>query len=520
MRLGTSARFALMSLFYSGAEVGARSFQFACLFVLARNCTKEQYGALGLVFAAQQLFTMLALAGLTEVMAGRSPEFRRSQALGTLFGRTHRLLVKKTMVLVLAAALLAGAVHFLGVTDISPLAMFCGCLSGTLLARSRLVGMMYQLEERHPTAIQFQTAPLLICYAVGLACACSWSDPVDGLFVGGCGGLMLWSLFTGRMPVASARTLSRDAQLERSLFLDSLHFAAIAFLGWLSGYGNSVVVQGMFSARDVADYTMTCNFDAIVFILLASVAKVWSPRFYKMAAEQSADRVNLANAIVYQGQAILVALAGGLVVILFPLVPRLIQGNFSQYSHLGPCIATAYAAHLVLNGYYRSNPYFLLHRKGPEFFRILFVTSMLGFVAWVVAMWLLGTAGIYLGLVLMAFFRSTGTYLYARRQWRLPSGLLDSIFALAILGIACALSATSLSIGVQLVSFGGLAGIALTCLYLGSMAGRLRELRREPAAVGVPLRTAHFPEARRAAGRVAALGTAQGTPDASIVTGG
>lgn len=478
MIIQTGARFIVASCIYGGAEVAARGVQFVCLFMLARNSSKAEYGALGLLFAVQQLFTMLTLAGVTEVMTGRSAEFRQSGQLGSLFANSHRLLLKKISILIGFACLAAGALLFFNAEHLSPATFFCCCISGMLLGKSRLIGSMYQLKQRHAMAVVFQTLPLLICYSVGLASALIWSNPVDGLFIGGCGGLLLWTLVSSPIQLPSSGLISLDMGLQQRLFTDSLSFAAIAFLGWLAGYGNSIAVGGLLDVRAVADYTMTLHFDGIVAILLSSIASVWFPRFYQMAAEEPPERLNAANSLAFLVHSLVGAVASGVLLILFPLVPRLLQGNFSGYSHLGTYMTAVFAAQIILTGYYRSHAYYLLHRRGPQFFRILLATSALGFGAWYGLMMVLGAPGIYVGVVVMAALRSAGTHFYAQRQWGLPAWELDAMFGLAILGCAYGMTMTSLAIWMQLLTFCALAIAMLAASFFSLMANRLRVLNR------------------------------------------
>src|SRR5206468_1752711 len=176
-------------------------------------------------------------------------------------------------------------------------------------------------------------------------------------------------------------------------------FVALTFLGWLSGYGNNYVVRALFDSSDVAKFTFAFTLASIMQLVATSLNQVWSPRFYRIVHEQSWDETDRRNRQFFRWQGLAMGLVGGLVIGIFPSAISLVGGNLVAYQAIQIELMLLFAGYVVLCPWWHCQNYFLVYGKGRELMRVVFKSSVIGVVVWLLLMWWLGSIGIYVGFL-------------------------------------------------------------------------------------------------------------------------
>jgi O-antigen/teichoic acid export membrane protein len=316
-------------------------------------------------------------------------------------------------------------------------------LPGLAFALFSLLSEFCRFEERHSRAVLFRAVPILLAYASGLAGACLFSRHVLGFFLGVVVGLLLCTPLTFSVWRSVAWGSKPDpAGPQDTLARDSLPYLGIVLFGWLSGYGNSVVIWLLLSEAAVAEYMFVCTFGFAMLLVINAVSQAWFPRFLALAASLAPRELNEINGNVYKLQVIATGAAAGLLVVLFPEAVVLLGGNAARYGTLLPYLSVLLSGYIVLNGYYRSHVYFLLHNKGLDLLRIYLWVGVASVLLWAFLIWLVGPWGIYVGFLLAMAVRGTSIAWAARRRWGLPPSLGDVMVGLAIISVAYCLTVT------------------------------------------------------------------------------
>jgi O-antigen/teichoic acid export membrane protein len=476
---------------YAGFEVVARLAQFGVLFYLARSIAKSEYGQLGFFFSLQQVIMLFALGGLTEAVTGVFNTYRTNNQLPILSHNLKFLMLRIS----LAIAAVYLAVLFLFVKSIltaSTLITYLAVLtSGILLARINMKAMLFQLGENHRHSIMIKTAPLILGYLMGFMSVLYISENRSMWFFVFVAIGFGSAFFFGKMVRSSNDVPSGivDHQLIKTLMKAAAPFLITGLLSWLSGYGNTVFVKYFFPNEAVAEFTMVCNFNFILFLLINSINQVWAPHFFKIAIKISENHLSDLNSFVNQIQVIAISLISGIILLYFPFLIKTVGGNFIYYTSIHPFLLITFSAYIVLNMYYRSSPYYLLHREGGLFLRIILLTSLVGTTTWLLLMKNIGTWGIYIGFYVVHFLRSVSLF-WCSRKWRVRMSWMDLVLPQAILGAGYFFSLNTPNIVVATLSF-GLFVSALIFVFLFFIRDRFKENIRilvmewDPAEIGL-----------------------------------
>jgi len=288
-------------------------------------------------------------------------------------------------------------------------------LSGALLAFCSLQAQIVRLQENHLGSLCFVfVAPL--AGLIGSLAAFLVHKTVQAYFLGGALGLSgallgLWCLRIGfyeRVPSVS------DA---RVVLVNVIPFVAVAFLGWLSGYGNNYLVRLLLQSTEVSRFTFALSVASIMQLVATALNQAWGPRFFRLSRELPFTQVERKNRTAFRLQGIALGAAGAAVMAIYPWAIKLLGGNLIAYRSMGVEILILFVAYLFLIPWWHCQNYYLIHGKGADLMRIVLLTSVVGTVVWVTLIWALGPLGVYVGFFTQMVLRTAGIVYAARKHW-------------------------------------------------------------------------------------------------------
>lgn len=420
-------------LMYALAYAGGASLQkgvgFLLFMWLAHALTVEQYARFGLLYALQTGIAGLAVAGVTEAVVGMLGAHREPAARRALFAGANRVFAW----LALAACALAVLVYLGWAAAIGASAtdLLCVAMAGIVTAFFTLQSLLTRLDEHHAASLMLNVIPPL---AGLLAAALTFLllPTVSGFFAGMVGGLLLALL---GLNAGGYRFAGFGARAEAGLIGARLApYVLIVVLAWLSGYGNTYLVQSFFEAADVARFTFAYTLSSVMQLLATSLNQVWSPKFFRVVHEQPVAEVERGNRRFYAFQGAVLGGIGALVLVAVPFGVRLAGPSLASYSHLELELGLLFAGYALSIPWWHVQNYYMAHSRGPELMVVVVVASAAGLLAWLGAIWLFGSIGVYLGFAAMMLLRSIGAFLRARRLWPLRLMWEGSLLALLMLG--------------------------------------------------------------------------------------
>jgi O-antigen/teichoic acid export membrane protein len=425
----TAASLPLFALAYAGSAAVQKGLGFLLLLWMAREMPVEAYATFGLLFALQSGLATLAGAGIGDAVVGRLKDHHTPEAQSGLFSSANTLFAclsgGAAVVAVIVFALFLSGSHG------SPWVLAAALVGGVLTAFFTLQSMLVRLQERHGASLALGfVAPMagLIGAGVGFASLRS----VDGFFGGMAAGLLA-ALFAGAASgIGHYRFAARDADTS-AIGAAVTPYLLIALLAWLGGYGSTYIVKSFFATRDVAMFTFAYTLSSILQLVATSTNQVWSPRFFRIAHELPVAELEHRNLRFFTLQGSILGVTGGLFLMALPLFTDAIGGNLLAYRGLTTELCILFAGYAVAIPWWHTQNYYLVHNRGAELMKVVVATSLLGLVAWTVAMWVLGVIGVYLGFMLNMLIRSLGALAWGRRYWALRLAWRGPVIALALL---------------------------------------------------------------------------------------
>jgi O-antigen/teichoic acid export membrane protein len=416
---------------------------------LATRLTVEEYGKFGLLWAAQQFITLLVLGGLVETVIGWiSNADERSTRDTFAVARSGFLLTSGVVTIVGAVAII---VFLPRASDrLEAAAVLVG---GIALAYSTLVATFARLEERHVASNVLATLPPLAAFIGGCAVSVA-TDSAGGFFLGSAVACLV-AVGAVRMVAGSVPHTGRlSLESTKRLLIASVPLTGAALFGWLSGYGNNVLIDRFFSAREIGRYTMALSIAAAVHLIAAALNSVWAPRFYRLFGKMAAPSLEALNRAFYNLLAALLGGLGGCLIVLIPIIAEQIGGNLSAYADLGGNLVALVAGYVVLTAWWQTSNHLLAHGAGSIILKVTVVTGVIGTVCWVALMILFGPAGIYAGFVVMMALRAITLGIAARRlvaiQWPWEGVAIGSLLAGTSWFVSTRVDAASLQVLVYL----------------------------------------------------------------------
>ncbi len=405
-------------LLYSGSAGFLKLAGFVVVLWLAKRLSVEDYATWGMLFSLQVAVSLFGAVGIVESVIALLRSCQTGQDRARLFAAANAVGVVN-----LGVAILFAAVLYVLVAGRAWDALYTYCWvagSGGLLAVSSLQAQFVRLEEKHTASLYFNfIAPLsgLIGSVVAVAIQMSaWS-----YYMGATIGLAV-ALIYGRARGIGAFHCTKSIGECRPILARVAPFIAVAFLGWLSGYGNNYVTELLFDSKEVAKCALAFMLAGLMQLVATAMNQVWSPRFYRLIKDRPAEEVEARNRRFFQGEAVVLGITGALLVYFFPIAAGLIGGNLANYESMRLELLLLVIGYISIVPFWHCQNYLLAFDKGPAMMRIHFVSSLIGVGVLVALLLWLGPLGIYLGFLVQMVLRSAAAVTVTRRRWRIAIG--------------------------------------------------------------------------------------------------
>lgn len=414
----------LYSGLYGGSAALLKLIGFGVFLWLARTLSVDEFASFGLLYTTQQALASFALAGIVEAVIGllkvnQAPDQRARLITNANFAFLFMALSA------IIFALIASAMFFRAndITLVSYISVFG---SGVLLAWATLQSQLFRLKELHIGSLLFSFFPPLGGMLGGFI-AVFLERTVQSFFIGGAVGVLIPVLALWISRVGFGGGITGLGEVRRILWR-ALPFTVVAFLGWLSGYGNNYIINVFFAPAEVAKFTFALSMGSILLLIAGGLNQVWSPRFYRQLHELPFEQIEKKNRNFYCMLSLAIGSVGGGAMILLPLAMALLGGNLLSYQHMSMELSFLFAAYVLLTPWWHCQNHFLAHAMGQSVLKITLITSIAGIGILVALMWLLGPIGIYVGFFVQMLLRSLGMFLVARRNWPVEVSW-DGVFA-------------------------------------------------------------------------------------------
>jgi O-antigen/teichoic acid export membrane protein len=424
------------ALAYAISAIVQKGIGFLLFLWLAHSLSVREYATFGLLFALQAGVAALAPAGVIEVVIGRLPDQKSKETLAELFGSANAVVTVLSLICIILVA--AGSGLIATIVGSSTFVIIITAIGGVFAAFYTVQSQLTRLEENHRASLIISFFPQIFGLVSG-AVAFLYFHSLAVFFTGYTTALIL-SLPIFILMEIGFYGFIRHPRDTLQIFVLIGPFVLIAVFGWLSGYGNTYLVQSFFTPTDVARFTFAYTLSSIMQLVATSLNQVWSPRVFKMIFEFPLKVVERKNRQFYKIQGIALGIVGAVVLGVFPVVIQLGGEKLAAYRSLTIELFFLFAAYAISIPWYHVQNYYYAHSKGKELMNVTLITSALGTLAWLIAMWALGPIGAFVGFMLLMASRMLGALFWARREWALDIAwegpLIAVVLLLSGLGVA------------------------------------------------------------------------------------
>ncbi|MCX4028808.1 oligosaccharide flippase family protein [Endozoicomonas sp. SM1973] len=426
----------LYSVAYGGAATFLKSFGFIISLWLAKSLSVEEYANYGLYYALQMGLATFATAGIIESVIGVLREYQSPVVRRRIFGAANYIFFLVSIVFIF---LIFGVCWTLyQPKNNTYITIIVVLLAGYLSAFYTMQASLVRLEENHFASLCFSFfVPLVGLF--GSLLFFLLLNTVFSFFLGAVFGLFLSLMILLFFRVGFYNITTHLKEIV-PIFLRIIPFVGIAFLGWLSGYGNNYFISALFDASEVAKFTFVFTLSSIIQLVASSLNQVWSPRFFRMVFEQEGLAVEKKNRKFFRFQGILMGGTGGILIIIFPAVIDMLGGNLNAYQGMQVELLIMFTGYVITSPFWHCQNYFLVHDKGRDFMTVVFNTSLIGIIIWLFLMWALGSLGIYLGFLVQMLVRSLGAVVGAKKHWSILIAWEGLLIGILVLGIGLLIS--------------------------------------------------------------------------------
>jgi O-antigen/teichoic acid export membrane protein len=420
---------AFLSSIYAGTAVILKIGGFLLSLWLAKSLNILEFGNYGLLLAIQTGVATFGIVGIYEAVVGLMRECNGEAQRQKLFSDAKHVF-KTTVVVTLFISVLY--LYFIEEFKIDAALIVCILMSGAIMSYCSLQSQLMRLEEKHTASLGFSFAAPAVSLLIG-GVAFGMTHTLYGFFFGSCLGLALSVLFVIKKYSQKSYKYAQTENYRKKLFKSIKPYIVIALLGWLSGYGNNLVISKIFSNIEVAKFTFAMSIGAIMQLFASALNQVWSPRFFNIVHMEDLGKVEIKNSNFFLVQGTLMGVIAMLSLILLPPFLHFMGGNLVSYAGLQIEFFIMFAGYIILIPWWHCSNYFLAHDRGVTIMNITLATSVVGIALWLALMWIFGANGIYFGFFAQMLLRSVGIVFVARRIWG-----LRSVWAAPSIGITLA----------------------------------------------------------------------------------
>lgn len=402
-------------LFYSGiygvSVAALKGFNFLFVLWIAKKLPQDEFGRFGLFYALQTGLVTFAIAGIFEAVIGLMRDYKRDVEKNTLYSAAST----NFLLLSLAVASFVIIVNWLYTEESLFIIISVVVIAGVLLAFSNFQSQLFRLNENYQLSVAWNFFPTLAVLFGGII-AFYYHRSLFALFSGSAvGAAIAISIFY--LAGLGHFKFSLDYGLIKKIAKRIFPFFAVAFFGWLSGYGNNYLIKMIFQSTEVAMFTFVLSISSIMQLVVTSVNQVWAPQFFKLVNSSAIVEAEKQNRRFSTLTAVGLGVFAAFVLTFFSFAIDKIGGNLLSYKQMNLELFCLMAGYLALIPWYQSYNYFLVYDKGQSVLKVVLISSIIGIVVWLIFMLTMGSFGIYFGFLVQMVFRSAVIWVAVKRNW-------------------------------------------------------------------------------------------------------
>jgi O-antigen/teichoic acid export membrane protein len=399
------------------ASTLTKGFSFVVMLLIARSLTVNEYSVFGQLYSLQQAMVGLIGAGFIESVI----RITHTSKLDKIAVYKNALLasIPITVIFLLVAFLILIWFNHTRLSNSESIAFAVALISGCMGGYYIFLSKLNRLLENHIYALLLLNIPLMITFMVGGIFVFALRR-ADMFFVGGLIGLFVIGILLNKtyfLFIKNSYETSKPimAQIHQNI----APYILVAFLGWLTGFGNVFLIGLFLPDLSIAKYTFLYTFSGAMLLVANSINQIWSPHFYNISKHKPTEFVEEQSYFFYSIESIILSAAASFMVLFYQPLIDLIGGSLVAYRYSTAALSLIMSSFLVYIPVWHCRNHLYLKSPGLVMLKLSLIAYFLSISQIVLAIYIFGDIGIYIGSFCLALTQTFCFGLYAYKKWQI-----------------------------------------------------------------------------------------------------
>lgn len=399
------------------AAILTKGFSFIVMLFIARNLSVNEYSIFGQLYSIQQVIVGLIGAGFIESVI----RITHASKLDKIAVCKNALLasIPITLIFLLIAFLILTWFRYTGLSNSESIAFAVAIISGFMGGYYVFFSKLNRLLENHIYALLLLNIPLIITFMVGGIFVFAF-ERANMFFVGVLIGLSVIGIVLNKTYFLFIKNSYKTSKpIMAQIHQNIAPYISVAFLGWLSGFGNVFLIGIFLPDPSIAKYTFLFTFSGIMMLVANSINQIWSPHFYNISKHSPTEFVEKQSYFFYSMTSFILAAAASFMVLFYQPLIDLIGGSLVAYRDSTKALSLILSSFLIYTPVWHCRNHLYLKSPGSVMLKLSIIAYSLSLSLMVLAIYIFGDIGIYIGSFCLALTQTFCFGLYAYKKWQI-----------------------------------------------------------------------------------------------------
>jgi len=402
---------------------------------IARSLSVSEYSFFGQLYSIQQVMVSLIGAGFIESIIRITHDSQLNKI--AIYKNALMASIPITLIYLLLAVLILAWFSYSGFSNSESIAFFVAIISGSISGYYFFFSKLNRLLENHIYALLLLNIPLIAIFATGAVFVFIF-ERADMFFLGSLLGLFLIGILLNKtyfLFIKNKYKISKSiiSQVQKN----TKPYISVAFLGWLSGFGNVFLIGLFLSDFSIAKYTFLYTFSGVMLLVANSVNQVWSPHFYNISKHKSHELVEKKSYFFYSVATIILAAAASFMVLLYQPLIDLMGGNLVVYRGSVIELSLILTSFVIYTPVWHCRNHLYLKSPGSVMLKLSIIAYSISLSLMVLVIYIFGDIGIYIGSLSLAVTQVFCFGLYASRKWNINFPFGTIFYGCTVIAVSC-----------------------------------------------------------------------------------
>ena len=417
------------------ASILTKGFSFIVMLFIARTLSVNEYSFFGQLYSIQQVMVGLIGAGFIESIILITHNSKWDKI--AIYKNALLASIPITLIFLFIAFLILTWFRYSVFSNSESIAFAIAILSGCMGGYYVFFSKLNRLLENHIYALLLLNIPLIITFMVGGLFVFAL-ERANMFFVGGLIGLFVTGIILNKTYFLFIKNNYKTSKpLIAQIHQNIAPYISVAFLGWLSGFGNVFLIGLFLPDLSIAKYTFLYSISGIMLLVANSVNQIWSPHFYNISKDNPTELVEKQSYFFYTIASVILSAAASFMVLFYQPLIDLIGGSLVAYRDSTLALSLILASFLIYTPVWHCRNHLYLKSSGSVMLKLSTIAYSISLLLMVFAIYIFGDIGVYIGSFCLALIQAFCFCLYAYKKWQINFPFGAIFYGCMIVAISC-----------------------------------------------------------------------------------